>query len=179
MATHDSKVQALNAASADADRGAGTGKVGHPVAPCAGKGNPADPTDEKKCHLRIFVQDEHGNAIANESYELEIDRAVISKDTDQTDASGMLYKEIPCGAKAGKLTVRTHVWQMQIEEPPPYSWEEGARVRLANLGYLPDANKPDAADLKFAYWDFQRANAIARSAKLDDSTVMALDKIHG
>lgn len=176
MATHEGKVQALNAASADADRGAGTAKVGHPVAPCAGKGN--NSPDDEKCHLRLFVQDEHGNAIANESYELEIDRAKISKDADQTDGSGMLYTEIPCGAKSGKLTVRTHVWQMQIEVPPPYSQEEGARVRLANLGYMSDAKKPDAADLKFAYWDFQRANAIARSAKLDDPTVSALDKIH-
>jgi len=133
---------------------------------------------ENKCYLRIYVRDVQGNAVGNEKYRLEIDGALLSTDADQTDGQGMLYKEIPCSAQTGKLTVLTHAWNLQIEVPPPHSDEVGARVRLANLGFFSAPDEPNAEELSFAYWDFQHANQINRSADLDDPTVDSLDKIH-
>ena len=140
--------------------------------------SPCESPAGRRRYLRILVRDVTGEAIVNENYRLEIDGVLISTDADLTDGRGMVRKEISWEATTGVLTVRTHVWEIKIETPPPHSEEAGARVRLANLGYFPDAAGPDDAGLCYSYWDFQHANQIDRTAELDDPTVGKLDQIH-
>ncbi len=139
--------------------------------PCEGHGG-------RRRFLRIFVRDEFGSLITGENYVLEVDGVTISLESDQTDGSGMVLKEIGWESTSAVLTVRNHVWQLQILQPPPYTQEDGARVRLANLGYFVDPDKPDAADLAYALWDFQHANDVERSAALDSPTISKFDEIH-
>jgi hypothetical protein len=128
--------------------------------------------------LRIFVQDERGKAIPNEKYTLEVNGVLVSTETDTTDGRGMLQKIIPFEATTGVLSVRTHNWDLQIADPPPHSEEAGVRARLANLGFLSDAESPDADKLAFSLVDFQTDSNIDRTGTIDAPTTTQLDKIH-
>ena len=140
--------------------------------------SPCESPAGRRRFLRIFVRDVQGKPIANEVYTLEIEGKLVSTDADRTGGDGLVRKEISWEASKGVLKVRTHEWDIQIETPPPHTDEEGARVRLANLGYFPDPTIPDEDTLKYSLWEFQDANGVERTGELDAATVKKLDEIH-
>lgn len=100
--------------------------------------------------LQLYLQHECGLPIANERYELEIEGQLISSGSDRTDSRGMLEHKIKFGASSGVLRILHHRWDLEIDQPPPYSNDKGVRVRLGNLGFLPRASQASLEDVHFA-----------------------------
>jgi len=90
-----------------------------------------------KAWLRLAVKDADGKALANRKYELTIESASFS---GNTDASGIIEQPAPVDAASGSLKVylddtTAEEWTLMIGHMDPIDTDSGIAARLANLGF--------------------------------------------
>jgi hypothetical protein len=133
--------------------------------------------------LRIAVEDMDGKRLANEPYQLWIDREFSS---GTTDGEGMLEKEIPIESSTGKLVVGDYRWDLGIgelnpmDESTPDRGVSGAQGRLLNLGYPVGTidgiyGPKTAAAIRY----FQADEHLPENGELDAATRAKLVAVHG
>lgn len=132
--------------------------------------------------LAIAVEDIMGERIANEDYELKLERETY---TGKTDGEGLFQVEIPIDAVKGKLTVGTYEWDIlvgylnPIETTTKDKGVSGAQGRLKNLGYMVGAvDGVMGPKTEAAIEAFQADENLKVTGKLDDETRKALVKVH-
>jgi hypothetical protein len=151
--------QDLNAASTDADREAGGGKVGEPAASC----------DSKKVMIKIRLFDVYHKPMVGTSYQLEVDGQTFQ---GETGGDGIVSQEVEGNPTSGKLTLDMWSFDLTIEPLDPADSQAGSCVRLDNLGYYAD-------DASMALMRFQSANDLDASGQMNDETKAKLTETHG
>ena len=135
--------------------------------------------------LRIMLEDEEGEPLANMEYSL-----VIGEQTFEgtTDGDGLLEEEISADASEGELTVTLDeergnvefVWPIMIGNLDPVEEISGVQARLNNLGYnCGEVNGELNSRTQEALSNFQRQHDLTVSGETDDETREALQQEHG
>jgi hypothetical protein len=93
----------------------------------------------RKRKLRIVVRDWEDEPLANEPYELIVEKKTLR---GRTDGNGLLQQEIPMDAEQASITISGHTWPIRIAHLNPMEDAEdegvsGVQARLKNLGYDP------------------------------------------
>ena len=116
---------------------------------------------------------------ADLSYTLTID-GVPSEGV--TDAEGRLEAWIPPDARKGMLDLGGgEVYELELGHLVPVVDDAGLRERLTNLGFLSPAaaDVDEAAVLRIAILEFQRAHALEETGEAGETTRAKLVEIHG
>lgn len=140
--------------------------------------------------LKLQIQSD-GKPRKNEPYLLDVDGRTTR---GQTDAEGNISVPIIPGMRSGRLDVGPSSapdrYELLFAQLEPASTTQGARQRLANLGYLaPDSDEDeageddgqDADDPAFAaaLAAFQKDRGLKQTGAMDQNTQSALEKSYG
>lgn len=149
------------------------------------------PTDQRNRYvcrrqkqvLRLAVEDMNAQRLAKQPYELDVDG---ERSRGTTDGNGMIEREIPVGARKGKLKVSDYRWDLQIghlnpmEEDTPDGGVSGAQGRLRNLGYpVGPVDGICGPKTEVAVRFFQADENLPVTGQLDDTTRKKLLQVHG
>ncbi|MFO0612706.1 MAG: type VI secretion system tip protein TssI/VgrG [Polyangiaceae bacterium] len=148
--------------------------------PSASPEDPAPPTRT----LSLKLSDAGFQSLANRPYELTVDGV---RYTGNTDGGGNVSESIPEAATKAHLLVwegepptgKHHTWDLLLKSAPPASSPEGARARLANLGYEVGGSDPSDPTTKRAIVGFQEDHDLEPSGELDAATTAKLMEVHG
>lgn len=137
----------------------------------------------EKVRLRLLLKDRSGQPYASKRFRLQVGAAALE---GQTDASGLLDKEIPPDAQEGELTL----WfddptgpgitiSLHIGHLDPHDTLTGVRGRLNNLGFSSEAVEPDLDErTKGALRTFQERYGLRVSGEPDEATMARLRDLH-
>ncbi|MFO0555527.1 MAG: type VI secretion system tip protein TssI/VgrG [Polyangiaceae bacterium] len=152
------------------------------------EGDPPQATDETANQptrtLKLKLSDGGFNVYKNRPYEMTVDGV---RYTGTTDGGGNVNQDIPESATKAHILVwegdpptgKNHVWDLSIEDPPAASSVDGARSRLANLGYEVGTGASVDPVTKQAILDFQSDNDLEETGELDSATSAKLSEVHG
>lgn len=129
--------------------------------------------------LRLQVLDEKGRGLANREYTLDIDGQQIK---GTTDGDGVVEQPVPPNARSGKLTLADWPveYTLNLGHLSPADTPDGAKMRLANLGYDVGSTDGDFDEKStLALERFQGEQALQVSGGLDDATIDKLKEVHG
>lgn len=134
--------------------------------------------------FKLKLSDGAFQPYASRPYELTVDGRRYS---GTTSGDGTVAQDIPKGATKAHLVLwegeppagKSHVWDIAIEDPAAASTTEGARIRLANLGYETGAGPGMDPKTKQAIIDFQEDHDLEPSGALDAATAAKLSEVHG
>ena len=118
----------------------------------------------------------NGEPRAKLPYSLNIDGRWFEGETDD---EGRIEQAIPPDATKGKLTLDNHEkYDLKLGHIAPVSEKTGVCARLANLGYLSEADSDDEL-LKDAVRLFQDDNDLEATGQINDKTRDLLRDKHG
>ncbi|MFO0550934.1 MAG: type VI secretion system tip protein TssI/VgrG [Polyangiaceae bacterium] len=134
--------------------------------------------------FKLKLSDGAFQPYANRPYELTVDGRRYS---GTTSGDGTVTEDIPKGATKAHLVLwegeppagKSHVWDVVIADPASASTTEGARTRLANLGYETGAGPGLDPQTKQAIADFQEDHDLEPTGELDAATATKLSEVHG
>ena len=120
---------------------------------------------------------EDGQPRKNLKYELRIGERSF---TGTTDGNGMVEQEIPADASQAILVTAEDAFSFDLGHLDPVDEDSGVKQRLANLGFLfeADAAAPEDA-LSAAVQEFQQQSGLPLSGELDKATRQKLLQAHG
>lgn len=134
--------------------------------------------------LAMVLSDGGFNPLKNRPFELTVDGV---RHHGTTGGDGTMSQTIPASATRAQILVwegdppsgAHHTWSFAIGEPASASSLDGARSRLANLGYR--TGRGDTLDPVTArsIEDFQRDHGVEPSGELDSPTTALLQDLHG
>ncbi|MBK8943541.1 MAG: peptidoglycan-binding protein [Polyangiaceae bacterium] len=151
-------------------------------------GDPPKPVDGQEQPptkpLALKLSDGAFQPYANRPYELVIDGVRF---TGNLDGEGGLNQDIPEGATQAQVIVwkgepptgESVAYSIALAELPAASSLEGARTRLANLGYAPGTGEQLDPDTETALREFQEDHELEPSGELDADTAGKLSEVHG
>ncbi len=128
--------------------------------------------------LVIRLLDEDGDPRANEPYQLVVDGAIRS---GETDGDGMIREAVPPNAVGG--TLRLHggreTYEVSFGRIDPLDTVSGAQSVLSNLGYR-DLTVSGVLDdvTRQALTDFQRKHHLPLTGEPDAATAAALASVY-
>jgi hypothetical protein len=131
--------------------------------------------------LIIRLVDTEGIAMANLDYRLDVGESTF---VGTTDSNGKLVQVVPADSTAGTLVIPQGSFALTIvPRLDPIDGEDGARARLNNLGFIPDAvgdSEPPPPDdmLRLALLQFQTKSLIEANGTLDSPTQQKLKEAH-
>ncbi len=136
--------------------------------------------------LRLAVQDEYGQPVANATGTLTVDGA---EQDVQTDGNGQLEAPVANGAKSAVLQLGDRSIAVAIGHLDPIDETSGQLARLKGLGYF-DPDVPEAADydqekddvdveVRLAWELFQDANGLPVTGAPDADSVDKLKDVFG
>jgi len=123
--------------------------------------------------LRLCMQDEEGNGIGGEPYELA--RPGFFPIKGKTAPDGMIEEELPADTRALTLKFMGEEFQVQIGMLDPVSRAKGVQARLNNLGF--NAGAVDGIvgkNTSRAIYAFQLSEGLDATGKIDDETLKRL-----
>ncbi len=134
--------------------------------------------------FRIKLSDGAFQPYASRPYEMTVDGVRYS---GTTAGDGTVTQDIPKGATKAHLVLwegeppagKSHVWDVVIADPADASTTDGARMRLANLGYETGAGPGLDRMTKQAIVDFQEDHDLETTGELDAATAAKLSEVHG
>jgi peptidoglycan hydrolase-like protein with peptidoglycan-binding domain len=133
--------------------------------------------------LRIAIEDQDCERMANTAYEITIDGKLTQGSTDD---SGVIDKNIPVDAENCTLKIGDYRWTIAIGHLHPLfgntpdSGVSGAQGRLRNLGYpVGPIDGILGPRTQMAIRFFQADESLKITGKLDDETRNKLGKVHG
>jgi hypothetical protein len=141
-------------------------------------------TTEPTRTLNLKLSDGGYNAYQNRPYEMIVNGVRYS---GTTGGDGSVSQDIPESATQAKLLLwegdppagKTQSWNLNIAKAPEASSIDGARSRLANLGYEVGKGKSlDRVTIR-SLKAFQRDHDLEETGELDDTTVAKLTEAHG
>jgi hypothetical protein len=142
--------------------------------------------EDMRRELRLRMVDPFGRPFAGESYSLSIDGNAVGAGK-LTDREGFLTASILPSARAGRISIRSFVWDFEIAKlnpmthvPGPDTGISGAKGRLFNLGY--DVERIDHQldqNTQAALRLFQAAHKLSVTGTLDAATIAMLEQVHG
>ena len=132
-----------------------------------------------KFHIRFLDDDDSPRA--NLTYVLEIDGKEF---TGQTDGDGAVIVAIAPDAKKGKLILTDNgedeEYDLLLGHLDPVKVLPGVQARLKGLGYYDGVTAQDMnPETEQAIKDFQEANSLEPTGKLDDALRSKLEDIYG
>ena len=152
------------------------------------EGDPPTVTDEttppETRTLKLKLSDGGFNGFKSRPFEMTVDGVRFE---GTTDGDGNVAQDIPKTATKAHLIVwegdaptgKSHVWDLAIGAPPPASSVEGARSRLANLGYKVGSGAKMDPITRQAVEGFQEDYDLEPTGELDGATTAKLTEIHG
>lgn len=129
--------------------------------------------------LRIRIEDEEGNPVADAPYTITIDHVQRS---GTTDSEGWVIEGIAPDAQNGRLVVgpkgHEQEHELKLGHLDPIEELTGVQARLRNLGYDCPVDGELGEETREALLHFQRERALEETGEPDDTTREALQAEH-
>jgi hypothetical protein len=139
---------------------------------------------QPKKELRVVLSDRHGEPLADEPYDFQVEGRPPLKD-QRTDGDGLIKQPVPLGARRATLEVRGRTLKLELGALNP-AWNtpdegvRGAQARLHNLGFNVG---PEDGELgrrtHAAIAMFQHEQGMTIDGELTEELANALRDAHG